>query len=182
MSQPFLGEIRQFPYTFSPAGFAYCSGQLISINENQALFAIIGGTYGGNWRTTMGLPDLRGTTVMQWGIGPGLHDRPYGNHGGDPMAILDHTQIPSHNHDMTVMQAAPTSVVDDGSGNYLSTSVVMNPELSGQLAYSSDSDALVTLAEEAISITGNGVGHENRQPFIAIPFCIALDGVFPARN
>ncbi|CAI3791460.1 phage tail protein [Rheinheimera sp. MM224] len=180
MSDAYVGEIRQFPYSFAPYQYAYCAGQLIPIQQNTALFSILGVNYGGNGTTNFGLPNLQGNALMQQGSGPGLTPRDLGETGGSASVTLLITELPNHNHLMTVKMAGVPGVTDAAAGGYLSISKQASGAL--QQAYSSVANTLVTLAPTMLGVTGGGLPHENRQPFLAIPFCIALYGVFPPRN
>lgn len=175
MSEPFYGEIRQFPYSFAPRNFAYCQGQIMAIQQNTPLFSLLGTLYGGNGQTTFALPNLQGQVLMHQGTGPGLTPREVGESSGSASVTLLTTEMPAHNHLMVAKIAAPNTIVDVGANAYLSLSP-------GQSAYSSQTDSLVALAPTMLGITGSGEAHENRQPYIAMPFCIALSGIFPARN
>lgn len=166
MSEPFLGEIRMFSFDFAPRFWAFCNGQLLAINQNAALFSLLGTTYGGNGVNTFGLPNLqgrvplhRGSTVVQ------------GQTGGVENVILIGSQIPSHNHNMLASPNAPTQGA--ASGGSLSTFVDEN-------AYSAPGTANSTMAPTAV--VGANQAHNNIQPTLVINFCIALAGIFPSRN
>ncbi|WLQ16550.1 tail fiber protein [Hahella aquimaris] len=176
MSEPFYGEIRMFTYQFAPAGWAYCNGQIYPINQNPALFAVIGTLYGGNGSTNFGLPNLEGRTPIAWGTGTGLSGYQPGQSGGSSTIQLTPSQIPSHNHTLSAVTSAGTT-----------------PEPGNQLFAYQGGDAqpdykqpplgtLVTMSDQMLAITGASAGHENKQPFLSIPFCIALEGVYPPRN
>lgn len=180
MSDAYVGEIRQFPYSFAPYQYAYCAGQLIPIQQNTALFSILGVNYGGNGTTNFGLPNLQGNALMQQGSGPGLTPRDLGETGGSASVTLLITELPNHNHLMTVKTAGQTVVANTAAGGYLSISKATAS--APQKAYSNAVDKLVSLTPTMLGVTGGGLPHENRQPFLAIPFCIALYGVFPPRN
>lgn len=175
MSEPFYGEIRQFPYSFAPRNFAYCQGQIMTIQQNTPLFSLLGTLYGGNGQSTFGLPNLQGRVMMHQGNGPGLAPRTVGENGGSAAVTLLGPEMPSHNHIMTVKTGSPNVIGDAGAGAYLSQSP-------GQPSYSSDTNSLVPLAATMMGLIGGGAAHENRQPYIVMPFCIALAGMFPSRN
>ena len=162
-SEPFIGEISIFGFNFAPRGWSTCDGQLLAISSNQALFSLLGTTYGGDGRTTFGLPDLRGRLPMHFGSGPGLTNRPIGQRGGAEQVTLTVGTMPSHNH---TLELATTD------GPPPDTYVVV-PN------YSSTANA--TLDEE-LGMTGGGQAHDNMPPFQVLNFCIALVGVFPSRN
>ncbi len=173
MSQPFIGEIIMFAGTFAPSGYALCNGQLMAITQNEALFALIGTTYGGDGVTTFGLPDLRGRAPLHVGQGVGLTNYNLGDRAGSEAVTLTISHLPSHDHtvfctNFTGTQEAPTNGVwaTDASG------------ATGEY----DAPTGNNLAVNAIGNAGNSLPHENRQPLLAINFCIALFGVFPSQN
>lgn len=168
MAEPFLGEIRAFGFTFAPRGWAACDGQTLPINQNQALYALLGTTYGGDGRTTFALPDLRGRVPID--TGP-THAQ--GSSGGSETHVLQVTELPSHTH----AWVASSSTADSASpaGNLLAASTATNP------AWAS-AGTPVAMAPEAIASTGTNTGHENMQPWLAVQYCIALQGMFPSRD
>ncbi len=174
MSNPFVGEIRIFAGNFAPAGWAFCNGQLLPISENDALFALIGTTYGGDGQTTFALPDLRGRIPVHAGTGPGLSPRTFGASGGSEQITLTGTQLPSHTH------AWPASTTDAQErtpiGHALATS---NADVYGE---SSPPVAAVTMAPGAVANTGGSQPHTNLQPFLCVSFIISLFGIFPSQN
>ena len=167
MSEPYLAEVRIFGFNFAPRGWAFCDGQILPIQQNQALYSLLGTTYGGDGRTTFALPDLRGRTPIHVGDGFNL-----GNRGGEESPALTVNEIPSHTH-----QAKATS--DIGT----------NPNPGGRvLASSAPAEVYgppnnqVDLRAGTVANTGAGQGHENMQPYLALTFAIALQGTFPPRN
>jgi len=175
MSEPFIAEIRIFASNFAPRGWAFCNGQLLPISQNTALFSLIGTTYGGDGRTTTGLPDLQGRAPMHPGTGPGLASRRLGQEGGVESVTLSEAQNPSHNH--TINAAAnPAEAPGPGpsGGNALGRSV------GG--AYYATSTNPVPFNSATMQNTGGGQAHNNLQPFLAINFIIALQGVYPSRS
>lgn len=166
MAEPFLSEIRMMSFGFAPKGWATCDGQLLPINQNQALFSLLGTTYGGDGRVNFGLPDLRGRVPTHTGgMGHFLGER-----GGEQSHTLSISEIPQHTH---LMQATPT----DGdqvvpTGNYLAP---VN-QLYGAPAN------LTSLLAGSIGNTGGSQAHLNMQPFLTISFCIALQGIFPSQT
>ncbi|MBX7220296.1 MAG: tail fiber protein [Blastocatellia bacterium] len=170
MSSPFIGEIRIVGFTFAPRGWALCSGQLLAISQNTALFSILGTDYGGNGTSTFGLPDFRGRVPMFYGQGPGLSNYVRAQAGGVETVSLATTQIPSHSHTVNANSGAATNT---GPGsNFLAGS--------GGNAYATTGGS--TMAATTLGNTGSGQGHENRQPFLVLNFIIALQGIFPSRN
>lgn len=171
----FIGEVQMFAGNFAPRNWAFCDGQLLSISQNQALFSILGTTYGGDGRTSFGLPDLRGRVVMHSGSGPGLSPYNLGQHGGVESVTLNQNQIPSHTHTDQVNGASPV-----GRGQNSKT-----PEgtyWAEGASYATSSNT--TMAANAVQIAnaGGGQSHENRAPYIAVNYIICLNGVFPSRN
>lgn len=172
MSEPFVGEIRMFAGNFAPRGWAFCNGQLIAITQNTALFSLLGTTYGGDGRTTFALPDLRGRVPLHAGNGPGLSDYPLGQRGGVEQVALSIEQMPNHSHALVA-----TSVSADELTPANHTLAV--PE---EAPIYSASEPNIVMAKNAIAPTGSGQPHENRQPYLAMNYIIALFGIFPARS
>ena len=170
--EPFIGQIILFAGNFAPRGWALCEGQLLSINDNQALFSILGTTYGGDGRTTFALPDLRGRAPIQPGSGPGLSTRTLGQKGGVESVTLTDAQIPAHTHAINVDTNAGTS--PNPGGHYLAHH---SDDVS---AYSTTHNT--TMAADAASSVGSGQSHDNMSPFLGVNFIIALEGTYPSRN
>ncbi|ARS39460.1 phage tail protein [Sphingobacteriaceae bacterium GW460-11-11-14-LB5] len=184
MDSPFLGIIALFGFSFAPRGWAFCSGQLMAIASNQALFSLLGTTYGGNGQNTFALPDLRGRVAMGTGQGPGLSPRTLGEMAGVETVTLISTQIPQHTH--TVAEPAVTS---SGTLDVPSASVILSasPKTgSGPNAVSlktySDVAANATLKPFNTGIAGGSQPHENMQPYLVLNYSIATEGIFPSRN
>ncbi len=176
MATPFIGEIIMFGGNFAPRGWAFCDGALLPISQNSALFSILGTTYGGDGRTTFGLPDLRGRVPMHAGNGPGLTNRRLGEKAGVENAELTENQIPSHTH-----LARCDKTVGVGHANVAEGNVWANDAGTSSATYSSntpDGD----MASTAINNTGGGLAHTNMQPYQVVNFIIALQGVFPSRS
>src|SRR5689334_10566877 len=172
MAEPFLSEIRIFSFNFPPKGWAFCNGQLLPINQNQALFSLLGTTYGGDGQTTFGLPDLRGRAPIHAGQGPGLTNRTPGEMGGSETVTLTQAQLPGHTH---VPLASPDPGTSTGP-----TDGVWAASSTGDKQYASASDTAMNPA--TISTTGGNQPHENRQPYLAANFIIALEGIYPSRS
>jgi len=173
--EPFVGQIIMFGGNFAPRGWALCNGQLLPVSGNDALFSILGTTYGGNGRTTFGLPDLRGRVPMHAGHGPGLTNRQLGETGGAEQVTLDADQIPSHNHLMTVTDRAGTA--GQPSDLYLATN-----DKGGQDYGTPQDGEDQHLNEAAIRNTGGSQPHNNVQPFQTVNYIIALTGLYPSSN
>lgn len=172
MSDPFIGEIRMAGFNFAPNGWALCQGQLLSIAQNTALFALLGTQYGGNGQTTFGLPDLRGRLPIHYGQGPGLSQRFIGEVFGEEQVTLTPTQIPGHSHTLVAASDGVRSTAP--AGNLLA---------SGEAdLYSRDSAAPVAMAATSIGPAGGSQPHGNLQPYLCMNFIIALTGIFPPRN
>ncbi|OUS14666.1 phage tail protein [Nonlabens dokdonensis] len=189
MMDPFLGEITTFAGNFAPRGWAFCHGQLLAISQNTALFSILGTTYGGDGRTTFALPDLRGRAAVSQGNGPGLSNYSLGQRGGVENVTLNQTQIPSHTHTAsgTVRASSGTGTSNDPAGaNFASASTPLNPTttVDTQVYTSGANDG--TMAANNVDVTvgnsGSSQSHTNMQPYLAINYIIALQGVFPSRN
>ncbi|MEO9131210.1 MAG: tail fiber protein [Sphingomonas sp.] len=174
MTQPFIGQILIFGFTFAPRNYAFCNGQLQSIAQNEALFAILGTTYGGDGQQTFALPNIQERGVMHWGQGLGLTNRDLGEVDGASTVTLNVNQIPQHNH---VLYGATggTAAVAPTSLSYFGAS---GP---GQ-AYSDTATNLVAMEPRIFGSAGGGLPHENMQPYLAVNYCIALYGIFPSRN
>jgi len=170
MSQPFIGEIKPCGFNFAPLGYAFCDGSLQSIDQNQALYALIGTTFGGDGVQTFGLPDLRGRVPVGQGAGPGLSPLIIGEVYGVESVTLTTQQLPSHTHTVGVSTAAASTV--NPSNGY--------PALSARKVYGTTS--LTAMSANSIPTAGSSFAHENRQPYLVISFCIAIEGIFPSRN
>jgi microcystin-dependent protein len=169
MSEPFIAQIVMFGGNFAPRSWAFCDGQLLPIAQNTALFSLLGTTYGGDGRTTFGLPDLRGRFPMHPGNGPGLSSRRLGQSGGSENNTLTTSQLPSHTH---TLKAA---------GNGANTNNPDSNVLGLAEAYSDQATSL-NMGVTAIGNTGGGQQVNNMPPFQCVNFIIALQGIFPSRN
>ncbi len=174
MSDPFIAEIRMFGLNFAPRGWAFCDGQLLPISQNTALFSLVGTTYGGDGRTTLGLPDLRGRAPMHPGLGPGLSSYRLGQIGGAEAVSLTDAQLPAHSHPMSAISSEGDEVAPEGVYPAQASAA------RGQAAYAALADT--TMAADALGTSGSRDSHNNRQPYTAVNFCIAMMGVFPSRS
>lgn len=172
MSEPFVGEIRMFAGNFAPRGWAFCDGQLLAVSNNDALFSLLGTIYGGDGRTTFGLPDLRGRIPVHAGSGPGLSDRRLGAKSGSESVTVTAAQLASHTHALQASSAAATT--PNPATNVLSETVT-------DRVYRDDATD-VDMASSAISSIGGSRDHTNLMPFICINFIIALVGIYPSRH
>jgi microcystin-dependent protein len=172
MSEPYLTEIRIFGFGFAPKGWALCNGQTLPINQNQAIFALIGTTYGGNGITTFQLPNLQGCAPLHMGTNPATGDTYIpGQQAGEVNVTLTFNQMPSHNHQVNANSGAdanvPSSAVVPGGG--------------GVSAYGAAPGG-ATMNAGIVGLTGGNQPHSNMQPTLVLNFCIALQGIFPSRN
>jgi microcystin-dependent protein len=165
VAEPFLSEIRVFSFEFAPKGWALCNGQLLPINQNQALFSLLGTTYGGDGRVNFGLPDLRGRVPIHMGGGHTLGER-----GGEQAHTLSLAELPEHTH--TASASSANGNQSFASGNVLAAA--------GNL-YSGPSN-LTTLNPTSVANVGGSQAHETMQPFLTLNLCIALQGIFPSQN
>lgn len=177
----FIGEIRVFPYNFAPQGWALCNGQLMAISSNTALFSIIGTVYGGDGKTTFALPNLMGRVVPGVGRGPGLSQWNLGQVEGENQVTLLETEMPAHSHSLTALNTnGATGTPDENS--FLAKDVRGG---GGTVNYMNNSQGLapdIIMSSMAATPSGGSQAHENRQPYLALNFCIAVDGIFPPRN
>ncbi|HXK03321.1 MAG TPA: tail fiber protein [Verrucomicrobiae bacterium] len=173
MASPFLGEIRVFPYNFAPRGWAFCNGQILPISQNTALFSLLGTQYGGNGTSNFALPNLQGNVAIGQGSGPGLTPRTVGEVGGTQTVTLATTQMPAHNHlfacnsknGNSYSPAGNIPAVDAGGNNLYSPGPPDSHMNAGHLP-----------------VQGSGLPHNNMQPYLTLSYCIAMQGIFPARN
>jgi microcystin-dependent protein len=168
MAEPFLSEIRIMSFGFAPKGWATCDGQLLPINQNQALFSLLGTTYGGDGRVNFGLPDLRTRTPIHVGSGHTIGER-----GGEQAHTLSIAELPTHTHSANAANVAPAA------GN--PSNARMISQSAGANLYAAASNPQ-TMAPNAIANAGGSQAHENKQPFLTLSFCIALQGIFPSQN
>jgi microcystin-dependent protein len=171
MAEPFIGEIRILASNYAPQGWAMCRGQLVPINQNMALFSLLGTTFGGNGQTNFGLPNLNGRAPVGYGAGPGLTPRQMGETFGSETVALTAAQMPAHTHNMV------------GTLHTASSSTPANNVLAAgqELAYAPPPSSAV-LAAQAIGATGGSQPHDNMQPYLPLTFVIALSGIFPPRT
>ncbi|SRR6266568_1406419 len=173
MSTPFLAEIKIMSFNYAPKGWAQCNGQFLPINQNQALFSLLGTTYGGNGQTTFALPDFRGRIPIH--IGGGFL---IGQTGGEEFHTVKMQEMPTHNHFVSASTAAGNSKFIAQTAPAASQNILAN---SGVSIYGPPSN-LNSLEPSSITNTGGSQPHENRQPLLVLNFCIALQGIFPSQN
>ena len=167
MAEPFLSEIRIMSFSFAPKGWAMCNGQLLPINQNQALFSLLGTTYGGDGRVNFALPDLQGRTPIHTGSGFTLGER-----GGEQAHTLSISELPTHTHSAKASSSDGNNVVP--TGNVLASSL--------NQSYRAPDNALTSLPPGTIANVGGSQAHLNMQPFLTLSFCIALQGIFPSQT
>lgn len=173
MADPFVAEIRIFPFNFAPKGWAWCDGQLLPLSQNTALFSLLGTTYGGDGKSTFALPDLQGRAPMQPGQGPGLSLHDLGETGGSETVTLLESEIPAHSHAMRA------NVIDVGDTNVVGPSAVLALSSGGTLYQNAPN---TSAAAEALAPAGGDQPHNNMMPYLTFYFCIALQGIFPPRT
>jgi microcystin-dependent protein len=173
MSDPFVAEIRIFPFNFPPTGWAFCNGQLMPLSQNTALFSLLGTTYGGDGKSTFALPDLQGSVPMQPGQGQGLTDRFLGEQSGTETVTLLVSEIPIHTHSLMASS-------DPADAQIPSVNATL-ARSSGGDAFTASTSGLTQMAPQALAPAGGSLPHNNLQPYLTLNFCIALQGVFPAR-
>src|SRR5436305_553746 len=169
---PFVAEIRIFPFNFAPKGWAWCDGQILPLSQNTALFSLLGTTYGGDGKSNFALPDLQGRAPMHPGQGPGLSLHDLGETGGSETVTLLESEIPSHSHGMVA-----------------SSQQGLENSAQGQLIASGDGvnsfgtpNPIVQMSDNALAPAGGDQPHNNMQPYLTFYFCIALQGVYPPRT
>ena len=171
MADPFVAEIRIFPFNFAPMGWAFCNGQLLPISQNTALFSLLGTFYGGDGRSTFALPNLGGSAPIHQGQGPGLSLYDLGQQGGSDTVTLLESEIPSHSHALR------------GSSQLGDSPVPTNNSLARfNGGYQTNTGALVPMAPQGLPPAGGDQPHNNLMPYLTLNFCIALQGVFPPRT
>jgi microcystin-dependent protein len=174
MSDPFVAEIRIFPFNFAPKGWAFCDGQLLPISQNTALFSLLGTFYGGDGKSTFALPDLQGSAPMQPGQGQGLSQRFLGEMSGSQFVTLIESEMPAHTHTCQA-QNNPLGGTAQPDAN-----ASLNRPASGNL-FNLASPTPTAMAFQALTVAGGSLPHNNMQPYLTLNFCIALQGVFPPR-
>src|ERR1051325_4864109 len=164
---PFVAEIRIFPFNFAPKGWAFCNGQILPISQNTALFSLLGTTYGGDGKSTFALPNMEGNAPMHPGQGPGLSLHDLGETGGSQSVTLLQSEIPAHTHSLMVQ------TIDQGDNRIPSPTLNLG---NTQMYHAGPATAQMNLS--AVSVAGGDQPHNNMQPFLTLNFCIALQGVF----
>lgn len=180
MANPFVAEIRIFPFNFAPTGWATCDGQLLPISQNTALFSLLGTTYGGNGQSTFALPNLQGAAPMHPGQGPGLSLRDLGQIAGVESITLLTSEMPAHAH--TVQATSINGNTDQPSNAILARGNFSLQGTTGSVPLYSDQPPNTDMSFQGMAIAGGSLPHSNLQPYLTLNFCIALQGVFPPRT
>jgi len=177
MADTFLAEVRAFPFNFAPIGWAFCAGQLLPISRYTALFSLLGTFYGGDGKSTFGLPNLQGNLANGQGQGPGLSPYDVGQTGGVQTVTVLTTEMPMHNHSLMAVES-PTASPDKASpvGN------VLISRLPATAMYSTTRTPIAQFGPSAIAPAGGNLPHNNMMPYLTLNFCIALQGIFPSRS
>lgn len=173
MANPFVAEIRIFPFNFAPKGWAFCDGQLLPLSQNTALFSLLGTTYGGDGKSNFALPNLQGCVPMHPGQGPGLSLHDLGETGGSDTVTLLQSEMPNHAHSLMASNqpGEDPQAVAESFGRSL-----------GANLYQASNAGLVPMADQAIAPNGGDQPHNNLQPYLVLNFCIAMQGVYPPRT
>lgn len=176
MADPFVAEIRIFPFNFAPKGWAFCDGQLLPISQNTALFSLLGTVYGGDGKSTFALPDLQGSVPMHPGQGPGLSLFDLGQIGGSETITLLQSEMPAHTHGVG-------RALNDAGNSITPVNSVWAQSAAGRGAAALYKEGSPTgpVNNQSLNLAGGGLPHNNMQPYLTLNFCIALQGVFPAR-
>ena len=169
---PFVAEIRIFPFSFAPKGWAFCDGQILPLSQNTALFSLLGTTYGGDGKSNFALPNMQGNAPMHPGQGPGLSLHDLGETGGSETVSLLESEIPSHSHSFIASQADGISRLP--AGNLAANMIGVN-------GYATPG-TIVQMSDQALTPAGGDQPHNNMQPYLTLNFCIALQGVYPPRT
>jgi microcystin-dependent protein len=176
MSEPFLSEIRLFSFNFPPKGWAFCNGQLLPINQNQALFALLGTAFGGNGQINFALPNMQGRTP--------IHNIQPGEAGGTSSVTVTQAQMPTHTHLLQVRNAAPGALNGNvgAATKYFATGVAATSTGNQNVKIYGTGGAGQALDASSVTNAGGSQPHTNMQPYLVLNYCIALQGIFPSRN
>ena len=180
MAEPFLAQIALFPFNFAPQGWALCNGQLMAISQNTALFSLLGTSYGGNGTSNFALPNLQGSVPVGAGQGPGLSLYDLGKSGGTTDVTLLTSEMPLHTHFANATTDRGNTTV--ATGNVPATGAAGTPQRPTVAKIYSTNPPNTQLKPSALNVTGGSQPHNNMQPYLTLNFCIALQGVFPARS
>ena len=173
MSEPFVGEIRMFAGNFAPRGWAFCDGQLLAVSQNDALFSLLGTIYGGDGRTTFGLPEMRGRIPVHAGTGPGLSQRRLGAKSGAESVTVTANNLPAHSHPFQATS---------NSANAQSAAGALPAQSQADIYLDNLDDGSTSLAADSVTNAGGGQAHNNLMPYLCVNFIIALFGIYPSRS
>jgi microcystin-dependent protein len=176
VSEPYIGQVMLYGFNFAPRNFAFAAGQQMAISQNEALFSILGTTYGGNGVTTFALPNIQERAVTNWGTGPGLTSYDLGQVFGVPNVTVTQSSMPQHNHVVNAYASSAYDLVPVTNGWYGERNAAPGNFFEGAVAPDSQ------MSPSAFTNAGGSLPHENEQPFLAMNYCIALYGIFPSRN
>lgn len=176
MSEPFLAEMRIFGFNFAPRGWAECNGQIIAVGQNQSLFSLLGTIYGGDGRTTFALPDMRSRVPAHPGAPDGGFPLSIGGRTGEENHVLSTQEMPIHSHELI----GSSDEADEESPSDMVFAMSPNSLIDNYSASSGSN--IVSLSSHGVGFAGGGMSHTNMQPFLALNFCIALQGVYPSRS
>ncbi len=176
MSDPYIGEVRMFGFDYAPIGWVFCDGQLLPAVQYQALLAVVGTIYGGDGQNTVGVPNLMGRIPINFGQGQNLTPYAIAAKGGNETVTLGLTQIANHNHNMAA--SVSVSTTNNPTGLYPAT----HQDDKKGLMYKANATLNAQFAPQALANTGGNQGHENRQPYLPVNFCLAVEGIFPVRS
>jgi microcystin-dependent protein len=178
MANPFVAEIRIFPFNFAPTGWAFCNGQILPLSQNTALFSLLVTTYGGDGKSNFALPNLQGNAAMHWGQGPGLSLHDLGETGGSDTVTLLQTEMPSHTHTINCIDGPRVAGQSGQPGNAVPVKTGGTPAN----AFTIGATQNQTMATNMVAIVGGSQPHNNLMPYLTLNFCIALQGVYPPRS
>jgi microcystin-dependent protein len=175
MAEPFVAEIRIFPFNFPPKGWAFCQGQLMAISQNTALFSLLGTYYGGDGKTTFALPNMQGNVALNLGQGPGLTLRDLGEMGGSQAVTLLQSEMPAHPHNI---------MANDNIGNQPTPDpqICFAKASAGDVYQTTTNTNLTQMAGNIIGPMGGSQPHNNMMPYLTLSYCIALQGIYPQRG
>ncbi|MGV6800948.1 MAG: phage tail protein [bacterium] len=173
--EPFIGEIKMVGFNFAPRGWAFCDGQLLAISSNSALFSLLGTMYGGDGRTSFGLPDLRGRVSIHQGTGPGLSNRRMGEKGGAETTTQTTATMANHSHPVTVHVVDDDATTNEANGASLANAV-------GNTYSTAAVDGTLSASSATSANVGGGQAMNNMEPFLVVNYVIALTGIYPSRN
>jgi len=178
MANPFLAEIRIFPFNFAPYGWAFCNGQILPLSQNTALFSLLGTTYGGDGKSNFALPNLQGNAPMHPGQGPGLSLHDLGETGGSDTVSLLQSEIPSHSHNINCIDGGRI----EGQVSVPTNAFLVKTAGTPANAFTNGATQNQTMAGSMVAPAGGDQPHNNMMPYLTLNFCIALQGIYPTRN